>query len=146
MKCPDISISHRHSLFILAEPAFEPALSFIRFLTLLADSRLCGGDRDTSNGSAHGRVADGLDRGCLGVEPVEPVLGLGPLVQTLLLQSLLLQLVVGAVDRAGVGGLAVVCGAGIVRHGRDVVARPLVAVLRAGDVGVALGGADGRRG
>lgn len=59
------------------------------------------------------------------------MIGLSTPINTLLLQNLLLQLVVGAVYRAGVCGLAVrICVARtIVRHGSHVIAGPLVAVL-----------------
>lgn len=127
MKCPDTlsSIVHfrltSHSrdtriYLIFAEPAFEPALPLIRFLRRsrrlvhsLLRSRLrrpspCG-SRSTSSRSTPAQVTDGL--GSLGGVEIEPMIGLSTPIKTLLLQNLLLQLVVGAVHRAGVCGLAV---------------------------------------
>lgn len=137
-----ISISHftqdTRVYLIFAEPAFEPALPLILFLWsrrlvhIPLRSRLCRpssrGSRSTSSRSTPAGVTDGLSPGCV---EIETMIGLSTPIKTLLLQNLLLQLVVGAVHRAGVCGLAVGVRVArtIMRHGSHVVTGPLVAVL-----------------
>lgn len=68
--------------------------------------------------------------------PLVAILGLGAIVESLMLQSLLLQLVHGAVQAARVCGLSIrigVAGAGAgARHGGDIVVGALVVVLLVG--------------
>lgn len=134
------------SRLILAEPPLEPTLPFLtcvhaRLVLRLAQStRHCRGRCPASWATPagvrrrrrRGRVTHAV---LIRTTPVPLiVLSLGALVQTLLLQGLLLQLVHGAVERARVRRLAV--GIGVsragARHGGYIVVGTLIALLLVG--------------